>query len=107
MRPALAADPGQLHAAKRGAQVAQEPVVDPGDTDFHLSRHAMRALQVRGPDRGREPVAGVIGHVDGLLLGIKRRQVAHRAEDFLADTARAFSEAGEYRRFYEGALVAL
>jgi len=43
MRPALAADPRELHPAKGRAQIAQVPIIHPGDADFHLPRDAVRA----------------------------------------------------------------
>src|SRR5580704_9294254 len=71
MCPALAADTRELHPAEGRAQVAQKPVVHPGDAHLHLARHAMRALQVAGPDGRRQTVAGVVGERDRLLLGVE------------------------------------
>src|SRR5256885_14299724 len=58
VRPALAADARELHPAEGRAQVAQIPVIDPGDAHFHLAGYAVGALQIRGPHGSRQPVAG-------------------------------------------------
>src|SRR4029453_4333269 len=43
VHPALAADARGLGATERGAQVAQEPAVDPADADFDAPSDAVRA----------------------------------------------------------------
>lgn len=46
MHAAFAADAGLLGAAEGGAQVTQEPAVDPGDADLDRRGDAMRAREV-------------------------------------------------------------
>src|SRR5215472_10853062 len=107
MRAALAADSRELHAAERRAQITQEPVVDPGDSHFHGTRHAMSALQVGSPDRGREAVASVVRQLHRLLFGVERRDVTHRAEDLLLDAAGILGEAANDGRLDECAGITL
>src|ERR1035437_1364907 len=59
MHAALAADPGLFRAAEGGAQVAQEPAVDPADADFYFRGDAVRAREVGSPDGAGEPVLRV------------------------------------------------
>src|SRR6185436_18579632 len=49
MHAAFAADARGLGAAEGGAQVTQEPAVDPADADLDLPCDAMRAPEVLGP----------------------------------------------------------
>src|SRR5450755_2070289 len=97
---ALAADARGLGAAERGAQVAQEPAVDPAQANLDLARHAVRGAQGLRPDRRREAVVGGVGQRDRLVLGVERRDVATRAEYLLADHARRFGQAGPDRRLH-------
>src|SRR5438270_138411 len=92
VRPALAADARELHPAEGRAQVAQIPVIDPGDAHFQLAGYAMGALQIRGPHGSRQPIAGVVRQLHRLLFGIERRHVADGTEDLLLDAARSFTE---------------
>src|SRR5690606_2065730 len=78
---ALAADARLLGAAEGGAQVAQEPAVDPGDADLDRRRDAMRAREVLRPDRGRQAVGASVGARDRVFLAVERREVAARPED--------------------------
>src|SRR5579871_106642 len=85
MDPSLPSDAGLLGAAERGAQVAQEPAIDPADAHVQLRRHPVRARQIGRPYGGRQPVAGVVRHAHDLLLAVKRRNVAARPEDLFTD----------------------
>eukprot|EP01136_Pigoraptor_vietnamica_P037655 Opistho-1_new@105924 len=97
---AFAADARGLRSAEGGAQVAQEPAVDPADADLDLPGHAVRGAEVLGPHRGGESVVGGIGQRDRLLFGVERRDVAARAEDLLADHRGRFRQAGPDRRLH-------
>eukprot|EP01136_Pigoraptor_vietnamica_P037660 Opistho-1_new@105931 len=94
MHAAFAADARRLGAAEGGAQVAQEPAVDPADADLHLLGHAVGAAQVLGPHGGRQAVVGGVGQRDGFFLGVEGRDVAAGAEDFLADHRGRLGQAG-------------
>src|SRR6516165_1455992 len=67
----------------------------------------MGALQVGGPHRCREPVAGVVGETYRLLLGVERGDVTHRAEDLLLHAASFLGESTDDGRLDEGAGIAL
>src|SRR6266513_4964208 len=107
VRPALTADARELHPAEGRAQVAQIPVIDPGDAHFQLPGYAMGALQIRGPHGSGQPIAGVVRQLHRLLFGIERRHVADGTEDLLLDAARSFREAAHDGRLDEGAAIAL
>nr|ART40488.1 K624 [uncultured bacterium] len=104
MHAALAADAGVLHAAEGRAQVAQEPGVDPHDAGLELRRHAVRAGQVRAPDRRRQAVIGVVGQFQHLFFGVERRHRHHRAEDFLALGLAIAAQTHDHGRLQERAL---
>src|SRR5215467_10247128 len=67
----------------------------------------MRALQIGGPHRGREPVARVVGEIYRVLLGVERRDMTHRAEDLLFHAARVLGKSADERWLDESARVAL
>src|SRR5690606_13559811 len=104
MQAAFATDAGMLHAAERGSQVAQEPGVDPADTDIEACAHAVRARQIGGKHRRREAVGSIVGKADRLLLGNERCYVAARPEYLLAHDAARFRKAGPDGRLNPGAV---
>src|ERR1700752_3494917 len=97
MHAAFPTDARGLGAAERGAQVTQEPAVDPADAHLDLAGDAMRAAEVLRPHRGGETVVGGIGQRDGFLLGVEGRDVTAGAEDLLAHHGRVFRQAGPDR----------
>src|SRR5262245_2261264 len=103
---AFAADAGELRAAERRAQVAQEPAVHPGDADLHRLPDAVAAREVGGPHGRGEAVGRVVRHVYGLLLLVEGRDVGAGPEDLLAHRARALGQPGPQRRLDPGAVVA-
>src|SRR5580658_7263136 len=82
MHPAFPPYAGKPRSTKGRSQVSQEPAIHPRNAHLHLLRHTMPPLQVAGPDRGSQTILRIVGHGDGLLLRIKRRDVAHWTEDF-------------------------
>src|ERR1700722_11521528 len=90
MHSAFASYAGKSCPAKGRTQITQEPAVHPGDPHIHLLSHTMTSLQIAGPDRCRESVFRVIGHSNGFLFGIKRRDVAHGPKDFFLHAPRRF-----------------
>src|SRR5580698_10978782 len=107
MHPTLAPNAGKPCSAKRCSQVSQEPAIHPRDAHLHLLRHTMPPFQVVGPDRGRETILGIVGHGDGLLLRIKRRDVARRTKDFLLHAARRFRQPSIDGWLHVEALIAI
>ena len=57
-----------LSSTKRRAQVAQEPTVDPGDTDVDLLGHTIGPRRILGPDRSGEAVGCVVGQTNSFFL---------------------------------------
>src|SRR5487761_2213873 len=104
MHAALAADAGLLRAAERGAQVAQEPAVDPADADFDFRGDAVRAREIGGPDGGREAVLRVVGEAHRLLLGGERVHVAAGPENLLAHHRGILRQSGPDGRLDPAAL---
>ena len=64
---------------------------------LHPCRHAESAFEVSGEDRAVEPVDGVVGDRDGLLLVAVGQNRQHRTEDLLAHDAHVGCAAGEDR----------
>src|SRR5262245_23307673 len=60
----LAPDARFLRAAERRAQVAQEPAVDPANSDLDLRGDSMSAREIGGPDRGGEAIGRGVRHRD-------------------------------------------
>src|SRR5262249_29544581 len=83
LQAAFAADTAFLDAPEWGAQIAQQPAVDPDDARFELLRHTVAALDVVAPDRRRQAIAYAIGHRQGLLFLVEGQQSSHRPEDLL------------------------
>ncbi len=71
--------------------------------DVDLRRDAVRAREVRRPDRGREAVLGVVRQRDGLVLGVERRgrgstaRRSPRGSPRRSPAARSRSSAGSTR----------
>src|ERR1700746_1773028 len=98
MHASFAADTRELHATAWRAQIAQDPVVHPGDAALHLPRDAMCTLEVRGPPRCREAIAGVVRELHRLLLRVEGRDMTDRAEDLLLHAACVLAESADDRR---------
>src|SRR5574337_75620 len=78
MHAALAPDAGLLGAAERGAQVAQEPAVDPAQADLDLLRHPVRTGDVLAVDRRGKAIAVRVDLRDHFVLAVERADVATR-----------------------------
>src|SRR3990167_390830 len=99
----FAADARLLAATEGGAQVAQEPAVDPDDAGLDLPGDAVGARAVLGPDRRRQAIRQAVGQLDGLLVRVERADMAAGAEDFLGDHRRIVGEASPDGRLHPGA----
>ncbi len=60
LKSPLTAYSGGLHAAKGRPQVAHEPIVDPNNAAVNVCGYAVRALEIFGPNSGRQAVLGGI-----------------------------------------------
>jgi len=79
----LASDTRLLHTTKRYPEIGVVGRVDPDHTRFQLPRDAMCALDVLCEDCRSEAVDGLVGHLNGLLLGLERRNDDEGPEDLL------------------------
>src|SRR5262245_1518868 len=68
---ALAAEARLLHAAERCRRIGDEAAVEADHAELELLRHAHAAAQVLGVEVGDEPVLGVVGALDRLLIGLE------------------------------------
>src|SRR5690606_23664348 len=68
---ALATQSGLAAAAERGAQVAHQPGVDPDHAYLQLRAEAVGAVEVAGPDRGRQSVVAGVGQCQRLRIVVE------------------------------------
>src|SRR5690348_2372415 len=81
--PEISTEPGELVAAERRCGIVEVVRVDPDGAGLDGARHAVRLLDVLGPDAGGEPVHRAVGELDAFGLVRKREHREHRAEDLL------------------------
>src|SRR5688572_24589149 len=81
--PALPAEAGVLHAAKRDGKVAHEPAVDPHHPRLQGFSHPLGLSGIFRPDGGGKAVAHPIGEADRFLLGGELLDGGDRAENLL------------------------
>src|SRR5690606_27443014 len=93
--PALAADARLLVAAERHSGDALG-AVDLYHARPELARHAPRALGVAGLQVGCEAVRRVVGHGDGVGLGVERRDGELRSEYLLPVDGQLVGHVGEH-----------
>ena len=91
---ALAADAGLLEAAERDAEVGAERVVA-DRARAQLAGDVPGPLHVVGEDGRVEPVDGVVGDGDGVLLVLRRDHAQHRPEDLLLRDRRGVVDVAE------------
>jgi len=102
---ALRADAALLDAAEGHAKVTLQPAVDPDHARLPLLREAVRALEVRGEERAREPVARGVDVAQHLCLVGELVHHDHGPEDLLLRAARVGGQPGYDRRRDEEALL--
>src|SRR4051812_25102618 len=98
---ALASDAALLHAAEGGARVRDHALVQADHSGLEALAHADRSLDVAGEDVGDEPVLGVVGLRDRLLLGVEAAHRRHGAEDLLVEDARVLGHVAQDGRLDE------
>ena len=101
----LVSPAGLLEAAERHVVVEHQLAV-------HLDAARLQALDdpvgpadVFGLGGRRQPVGGVVGHGDGLVLVVERQDRDHRPEDLLPVEPHAGVDVGQHRRVHEVALA--
>src|SRR4051812_38768281 len=80
----LAADAGLLHAAEGRDLGGDDALIDADDAVFEAFHGAKDAADIARIEIGGEPVFGVVGHADGVLILLEAKQCDHRSEDLLA-----------------------
>ena len=87
--------------SERDAPAALQPVRGLIGAGIEALRHAVPAIDVVGPDRGREAVIGAVREFDSLVFVRETQHRNHRAENLLVgdlharvDAARDFNEPG-------------
>src|SRR5262249_28641322 len=93
---ALAADAGLLHAAEGSGGIRNETAVETDHAEIELLRDAHAATQILGVEIGDEPVFGVVGALDRLVIGPKRLDRRYRAENLLAQHVGAIRHVVEH-----------
>lgn len=82
---AFAPDTGLFKAAGRELRAAGDSGIHPQSARFQIAEALDRFIQIRRPDAGRQPVAGVIGNADRLFIAVEWGDAEHRAEDLFAE----------------------
>src|SRR5205823_7674727 len=85
LAPQVAPEPRELVAAKRSGGVIEVVRIHPHRACLDRAGHAVRLLDVSGPDARREPVQRAVGELDALGLVVERQHRQHGTEDFLVD----------------------
>ena len=101
---AFAAITAFAQAAKAGGGIEEIGGVDPDHARGQFRGHIQGEVDVLAPERGGQPVAGVVGQCDGLARGAERGGNQNRTEDFLLHEAGRGGEAGDQGGWIETAL---
>src|SRR5215213_12043236 len=84
-----------LDAPERQPRVGGDDAVDEQRAGLYLPPQPPAPLEVAGPDAGPQPVGGVVGQLDGLLLVLGPDHGRHRAEGLLLEHRHLAADAGE------------
>src|SRR5438445_7616015 len=98
---AFAADAAFLHAAERGDLGRDDAFVDADDAVFEGLRDAPDTADVAAVEIGGQAEFGVVGHLDGLGVGLEAVERRDRAEGFLLGDDHVGRHIGQYRRLEE------
>ena len=80
---AFAAKAAFAHTAKARRRIHHIGAIHPDDARYQLGRDIQREVDILGPDRRRQPVAGVIGQLDRLGRGAEGGGYQHGAKDLV------------------------
>src|SRR6516164_4864849 len=108
---AFAADAAFLHAAEGGDLGRDDAFVDADDAVFEPLGDAPDAADVAAIEIGGEPEFGVVGHLDGFVVGFEAVERRDRAKGLLLGDDHVGRHIGQYRGLEEapalgGALAA-
>src|SRR5262245_16516944 len=102
---AFSAYAGEFRAAEGGAEVAEEPGVDPAQADVEGRAGPVCTTDVAGPDGRRETVVAVVGECVRLLVGVEGGDRADRPEDLLAVGPRVRAQTSDHGRLHVATTV--
>src|SRR6266480_3510611 len=91
-------EPREFVAAKRRRRIIEVVRIHPDRPRLDGAGHAVRLLDVLGPDAGGEPVHRAVGELDAFGLVLERQDREHRAEDLLIHDFHARLGAVEHGR---------
>src|SRR5207244_7320805 len=96
--PEISSEPGELVAAERRCGIVEVVRVDPDSAGLDGAGHAVRLLDVLGPDAGGEAVHRAVGELDAFGLVREREHREYRPEDLLVHDLHAGLGAVKYGR---------
>src|SRR5947207_9169003 len=99
LAPQVAPEPRELVAAKRGGGVIEVVRIHPHRARLDRAGHAVRLLDVSGPDPRREPVQRAVGELDALGLVVERQHRQHGSENLLVHDLHPGPGVVEHRGF--------
>src|SRR6516164_9952862 len=102
---AFAADAAFLHAAEGGDLGRDDALVDADNAIFKGFGDAPDAADVTAVEIGREAELGVVGHLDGLVIGLKAVERRHRSKGLLLGDDHVGRHIGQYRRLEKAAAL--
>lgn len=101
----LTTDTTLFDTAEGDAEIRVVGAVDPNHAGFDAASHPVGTLDVAREQGAAQTVRGVVGHADGLLFGLERRDHDEGAKDFLAVDSHVVLDAGEDGGFNEESLA--
>src|SRR5436190_1042315 len=81
LAPQVSPEPRELVATERCRRVVKVVRIDPHGPRLDRACHAVRLLDVLGPDPGRQPVHRPVSELNPFGLVVERQHRQHRAED--------------------------
>lgn len=103
---AFTAESGVFHAAKRRAQIAQHPAVDPDNAGLNTRRDTVGTREVFGPDGGGQAVFCAVGHLYDFIFRVEGQQRHHRTEDLFLVCPAVGGQSFDDSRLHEPAVGA-
>src|SRR5690606_23998135 len=100
---AFLAEAGLLESAEGRLRRGDQPFIDADQAIFEPLHHAEGAAEIAGVEIGGQPVNGVVGATDPLLLGLGTIDRRDRSEDLLLGETHVAVRIRDHRRLEEGA----
>src|SRR5262249_45601136 len=98
----LAADAALLHAAERGAQVAEQPAIDPDGATLEAFGDTVGPVEVTSPQTCGKAILNTVGVVEQFVLAAEWRDRDDRAENLLLVDTAAYGQIDRNSRLDEG-----